>query len=105
MADSVNLLNPNQRFVIEANDPDSQSSGYLRQFEEKYEFRIFTQWTDNYVCDHVRSNKSQCRGGSGLNFSGSGFCPLPLLLKLKMGLKAYKKALITGRHENLFKKY
>ena len=53
MADSVNLLSQNQRFVIEANDGESNSAKFLKQFEEKFEFRVFTQWTDNYVCDHV----------------------------------------------------
>ena len=53
MADAINLLSQNQRLVIEANDPESSSAKYLRQFENKFEFRLFTQWTDNYVCDHV----------------------------------------------------
>ena len=53
MADSINFLSPNERFVIESNDPESHSAKFLKQFEEKYEFKIYSQWTDNFVPDHV----------------------------------------------------
>jgi hypothetical protein len=55
-ADAINLLSRNQQLVIESNDPESHPAKFLKQFEDKFEFRIFSQWTDNFVCDHVSLN-------------------------------------------------
>ena len=30
------------------------------QFESKHDFKLYTQWTDNYVCDEVSSDELWC---------------------------------------------
>ena len=39
--------------------PDIEFSHYRKasQFESRHEFRLYTQWTENYVCDEVSSDE------------------------------------------------
>jgi hypothetical protein len=38
---------------------ESLPAKFLNQFEDKFEFKIYSQWTDNFVSDHVSEEKQR----------------------------------------------
>ncbi len=56
LANSVTFLFNDRTFVEEANTPDTVTASQVSSYEERHDFRLQTQWTDNYICDLVRYN-------------------------------------------------
>jgi len=50
-ADSVNLLVDNREFSELSSNDDTLLAQKVRQYEERYVFKLTCHWIDNYICD------------------------------------------------------
>ena len=54
LAEDVHMLSDNRAFVEMANSKSpSIVMEKISQFEDRYDFKLLVQWTDNYICDMV----------------------------------------------------
>jgi len=57
LATCVNILAQDEAVVRNIGTPNSELARKASQFESRHEFRLYTQWTENYVCDEVSSDE------------------------------------------------
>jgi len=55
LAECVNILSQNEQIVRNVGTQDSELWRKANQFESKHDFKLYTQWTENYYCDEVAS--------------------------------------------------
>jgi len=60
LASCVNILSQDEAVVRNIGTKHSELWRKASQFESKHDFRLYTQWTDNYVCDEVSSDELWC---------------------------------------------
>ena len=56
---AVNFLCQSGNFVRKVSRPKSSEWRAINKFEEKNDFTMFLQWSDNYVCGEV-ANEVNC---------------------------------------------
>jgi len=56
LAEVVNILSQNEQIVRNVGKKDSELWRKANQFESRHDFKLYTQWTENYFCDEVSSD-------------------------------------------------
>lgn len=56
-ADAVNFLSQSGELVKAVNTPKTREQRRIRQFEERFEYKMFFQWLDNFRCDSVANEE------------------------------------------------
>jgi len=57
LASCVNILSQDEAVVRNIGIKHTELWRKASQFESKHDFRLYTQWTDNYMCDEVSSDE------------------------------------------------
>ena len=57
LAECVNILSQDEMVVRNISKQDTDLWRKANQLENKHEFKLYTQWTDNYVCDEVAAEE------------------------------------------------
>lgn len=55
LAECVNILSQDEMIVRNIGKRDTDIWRKAHQFESKHDFKLYTQWTENYFCDEVSS--------------------------------------------------
>jgi len=57
LAECVNILSQDEMVVRNISKQGTNLWRKANQFSTKHDFKLYTQWTDNYVCDEVASEE------------------------------------------------
>jgi len=57
LAECVNILSQDVNIVKNIGRQDTELWRKANQFETKHDFKLYTQWTENYFCDEVSSDE------------------------------------------------
>jgi len=57
LAECVNILSQDEMVVRNISKKDTTLWRKANQLETKHDFKLYTQWTDNYVCDEVAAEE------------------------------------------------
>ena len=57
LAECVNILSQDEKVVRNISKQGTSLWRKAAQLEAKHDFKLYTQWTDNYVCDEVASEE------------------------------------------------
>lgn len=57
LAECVNILSQDVNIVRNIGRRDTELWRKANQFETKHDFKLYTQWSENYVCDEVSSEE------------------------------------------------